>query len=501
MFTDMDKWAEIRRRVLVEEESKRSICREFDIHWETLQKILSHEEPPGYRRKQARKRPVLERFVPIIHEILKSDVKSPKKQRHTSQRIFDRLREEHGYTGCLPIVKDEVRAWKNRGAEVFMPLSQLPGHAQVDFGEAQVVLNGERTKVAFFVMSLVYSDSFFVCVFPRECTESFQEGHRRAMEFFGGVPRRISYDNSKIAVSKIVGRRGETPTREFLRLQSHYLFDRHFCLVRRANEKGVVEGMIGFARRNFLVPIPEVDSLEKLNEQLVHRCEKDLSRRLRGKSGTKSELLSEERESALLSLPKQGFEARWIEHPRSNSLSLVRFDCNDYSVPTKYAHHATTTIGTTEEVRIVVGACVVARHRRRWGKEGVFFDPVHYLALLERKPGSLDFAKPLEGWQLPECFSTLRRRLETDLGSAGVREYIKTLRLLEHASVRALASVIEYALEIGATDSGAIGLILSHRCEKPAPMFCLEGRPHLAQVRVAGPNLPAYECLMREGTP
>ena len=115
---------------------------------------------------------------------------------------------------------------------------------------------GRERKVAFFVMSLPHSDAFFCQAFPRECTETFQEGHKRAFEFFRGVPYRISYDNSKIAVAKIVGRRGETPTKEFLRLESHYLFDHHFCLVRRPNEKGHTENLVGFARRNFMVPIP-----------------------------------------------------------------------------------------------------------------------------------------------------------------------------------------------------------------------------------------------------
>ena len=118
-------------------------------------------------------------------------------------------------------------------------------------------LQGQETKVAYFVMSLPFSDAFFCQVFPRECTETFQEGHCRAFQFFGGVPTRISYDNSRIAVAKFVGRRGDTPTQEFLRLESHFLFGHHFCLVRRANEKGHVEGLVGFARRNFMVPIPQ----------------------------------------------------------------------------------------------------------------------------------------------------------------------------------------------------------------------------------------------------
>jgi transposase len=212
----MEKWAEIRRRVLSGEISKRAACTEYDIHWDTLKKILTHTEPPGYRQT-TRRESKLDRFLSIVHEILESDRQVHHKQRHTAKRIFERLRDEHDYEGGQTIVKDAVRAWKQRSREVFLPLSHPPGEAQVDFGFADVYLNGELTKVALFVMTLPFSDATFCQVFPRECTEVFLEGHKRAFEFFGGVPRRISYDNSKIAVGRIVGHRERQVTREFLR--------------------------------------------------------------------------------------------------------------------------------------------------------------------------------------------------------------------------------------------------------------------------------------------
>src|SRR3954454_13392996 len=208
------------------------------MHWDTLQKILNHPEPPGYRRTAPRPKPKLDPFLPVIHQILGDDKKAPRKQRHTARRIFERLRDEHGYTGGLTIVKEVVAAWRTRSAEVFVPLAHRPGEGQVDFGQAEVILDGRPTKVALFVMTLPYSDAIFVCAFPRECTEAFLEGHVRAFEFFGGVPRRISYDNLRIAVSRITGGRGREVTDEFRRLRSHYLFEAHFCLVRRPNEKG-----------------------------------------------------------------------------------------------------------------------------------------------------------------------------------------------------------------------------------------------------------------------
>jgi transposase len=493
----MEKWIEIRRKVLANEASKRAICREYKLHWDTLQRILKYPEPPEYQQEEPRKKPKIGEFLPIIHEILASDRQVHRKQRHTAKRIFERLQAEHEYEGGYTGVKDAVRAWREQHKEVFLPLSHPPGEAQVDFGEADVTLQGATTRVALFVMTLPFSDAIFCQVFPRECTEAFLEGHRRAFEFFGGVPRRISYDNSKIAVAKITGSRQREVTREFLRLESHYLFEHHFCLVRRPNEKGHVERLLDFARANFLVPVPVTDDLARLNEQLSGSCRNDLDRKLRGKPGPKAQLLEEE-QAAMLPFPKQSFEARRIVPGRASSLSLVRFDDNDYSVPTAYGHREITIVASVDEVRLVCADRLVARHPRHWGKEHVEYNPLHYLALLERKPGGLDFAKPLEHWNLPECFGVLRRRLETERESEGTREFIKVLRLLEHASPGELGKAIDYALDIGTTEADAVRLILEHRRERPVKLFRLDGRPHLADVVVAPPHLDAYRTLLVE---
>jgi transposase len=491
----MESWAEIRRRVLADGLSGRAACREYKIHWKTLRKILEHPEPPGYRRTKPRRPSVLDPLLPVVHQILEDDTRAPRKQRHTAVRIYRRLRDEHGYEGKLTVVKDAVRAWRRGHAEVFVPLVHPPGEAQVDFGEAEVTLDGRATKVAVFVMTLPYSDAVFCCTFPRECTEAFLEGHVRAFRFFGGVPRRISYDNAKVAVARITGARDRKLTDAFLRLKSHHLFEEHFCLVRRPNEKGHVETLVGYARRSFLVPVPVADGgLEGLNARLEADCRSDLARRLRGKPATKAELLAEER-AAMLPVPAEAFLAARIEQPHADSLSLVRFDANDYSVPTEFAHHKVTVVGTVDTVRVVVGDRVAATHRRSWGREGVTYDPVHYLALLERKPGALDFAAPLEGWELPVCFGVLRRRLEAEFGGPGTRRFIKVLRLLERATLPDLTRAVERALELGMADADAVRLILEHRREEPVGLFCLDGRPHLRLAGVPIPDLSAYASL------
>lgn len=494
----MDKWAEIRRLVFVEGVSKRSVCRQFGIHWDTLNKILEHSEPPGYRLGKPRTKRKIGPYLEIIDQILQQDKNVHRKQRHTKRRIFERLRDEYGYPGGYTAVKEVVRERERQGREVFMPLIHPPGEAQVDFGFADIIHDGQTTRVALFVMTLLYSDAIFCCVFPRECTEAFMDGHRRAFEFFGAVPKRISYDNSKIPVARIVGKRERELTDAFLKLKSHFLFESHFCLVRRPNEKGQVECLVGFTRRNFLVPLPRVDGFETLNAELERKCREDLDRRLRGKTTTKAQRLDEER-SAMLDLPKQGYEARRVEQGRSDSLSLVRFDRNSYSAPVAYAHRPVTVVAGIDEVRLVVDNHLVARHRRHWGKEHTEYDPIHYLALLERKPGALDFARPLDGWNLPGCFDLLRRRLEAQLDHKGTREYIKILRLLEKASIHELAEAVRQTLAIGAISYDAVRVILQNRQERPVGLFCLDGRPHLKLVQVETPNLGSYRALVAGG--
>lgn len=495
MITDMDLWTRIRRDVLVGGMSRREAARQYELNFRTIQKILSCEEPPKERNKAERDRPVIGPFVAIIHEILEADKKVPRKQRHTGKRICERLREEHGYTGGITVVRDEIRRWKQKTSEVFMPLAHPPGEAQFDFGEARAIYRGREIKVMFCVMSLPYSDVFFCQAFPRECTETFQAGQVRAFEFFGGVPTRISYDNSRIAVAKIVGRRGKTPTRELLRLKSHYLYDHHFCLVRRANEKGHTEGLVGYARRNFMVPVPEFNDFEEFNQKLAEDCRKDLERKLRGKEGTKAEGLEADRQ-AMLPIPDNRFEARRVQGGKVNTLSLVRFDRNDYSVPTQYAHRDLVLVGSLDRVRIIADSHVIAEHVRDWEAENVHYDPVHYLALLERKPNSLDFGKPFEKWDLPKDVGVLRRRLESEAGSEGRREFIKVLRLLESHSAKELGRAIGCALDIGALTVDAIRILLQEGRESPAKIFRLDGHPHLQDHYIPEPHISKYNQLL-----
>jgi transposase len=494
----MQQWLRIRQRVINEDVPKRQILRETGMHWRTLEKILRHNAPPGYRRDAPYPKPKIGPFLVRIRDILESDKELPKKQRHTAKRIFERIKDE-GYEGGYTQVKEAVRELRRTTQEVFMPLIHRPGEAQVDFGHALVRLDGVLRKVVFFVMALPHSDAFFVQGFERECTETFWEGHVRAFEFFGGVPWRILYDNSKIAVSKIVGARERRITDGFARLVSHYLFDYHFCRVRRANEKGVVEGAVKFARLNFFVPVPQMRDLAALNGYLLARCRDDRKRRVRGKTAPKERVLLEDR-AAFRPLPPTPFDACRPQAGQADAESLVRFDKNDYSVPVEYAHHPVLVKGYAEKVRICCGKQVVAEHRRCWDTEQQCLEPLHYLPLAERKPGSLDDARPLEDWVLPESFAILRRRLEEDHPEnpgEGTREYVRVLRLLEKYTLEELGQAVDKGLRARTHTAEAVAQFLAASPSWEATTFKLDGRPHLRHVTVAPCDLTAYGRLQR----
>ena len=493
----MDEWTEIRRKVLVEGASKRSIHRDYGIGHQALAKILANAEPPGYQMAEIRRKPVLGPHLATIDQILADDKEAPPKQRHTARRIFERLRDEYGYTGCYSQVQTAVKRAKAYSKEAFVPLSHPPGPCPVRLRRGR----GRDRRRALQGRPRGHHAALFGHVLPLRLSPRVHRDlpgrPRGRLRVLRGVPLRISYDNTTIAVTKVMGNEREL-TRGFLTLESHYLFDHHFCRVGRGNEKGHVENHVGYSRRNLLVPVPSFPSWAALNEYLAAACYADLFRRVRGKVGTKAERLVEDR-AAMLALPAEAFEPRRVAQGHANSLSLVRFDRNDYSVPTAYAHHEVTVIGGIEDVAITSGTDVIARHPRHWGKEHTTFDPIHYLALLERKPGAIDFARPLENWGLPECFATLRRRLEADLGHKGTREFIKVLRLLEDATLPALTKAVESALTIGATGSDAIALILFHHAEQPVGLFSLDGHPHLKSVAIDPPDLTAYRALTEIG--
>lgn len=493
----MELYGRIRRAVFVEGKSQRAVAREFGVARETVRKMLCYSVPPGYRREQPIKRPKLGPWLGVIDAILEDDKIRPIKQRHTAKRIFDRLREEHGYTGGYTIVKDYVHLHKARKREMFVPLTHAPGAAQADFGEALVVIAGVEQKAHYFVMDLPQSDDCFVAAFPAETTEAFLEAHVRAFDYLGGVPRSIVYDNTRIAVAKILGDGERQKTRAFCELQSHYLFAEKFGRPGKGNDKGAVEGLVGYARRNFLVPVPRMSSWEELNAYLLEQCRKRRERRLRGHQETIGERFERDR-AALLALPAAPYEACEKLTAQVSSQSLVRYKTNDYSAPTAYGHRDVLVKGYVHEVVIACGSEVIARHSRSYEREDIVFDPLHYLALLEQKTGAVDQAAPLVGWELPDCFAQLRRLLEARLGKKGKREYVQVLRLLETFRMGEVTQAIQDALDLGTVSLDAVKHLLLCRIEQRPPRLDLMQYPHLPLTEVHTTQAADYMSLLRE---
>ncbi|MGC8528527.1 Mu transposase domain-containing protein, partial [Acidiphilium sp.] len=217
----------------------------------------------------------------------------------------------------------------------------------------------------------------------------------------------------------------------------------------RGNDKGKVENLVGYARRNFMVPIPRAASWEALNEQFVRDAVARRARRLRGHRETIGER-SERDRAALLPLPAARFEACDKTTARVSSISLVRYRTNDYSVPTQYGHRQVLVKAYVHRIVIVSGCEVIAEHQRSYEREATVYDPLHYLALLEHKSRALDQAAPLSGWQLPECFAHLRRLLEAQLKKHAAREYIQVLRLIENFAFEEVTAAVEQALALSA---------------------------------------------------
>jgi hypothetical protein len=342
---------------------------------------------------------------------------------------------------------------------------------------------------------LPHSNVRFGCLFPRECTETFQEGHVRAFAFLGGAPTSIRYDNSRLAVVKCEGRHRRRTSDEFARLQGHFHFHSQFCSVRQAQEKGHVENGVGYVRRNYLVPVPVANAWEEVNGRLTAACQRELAKPPPRGGLSRAELLAEDRR-AFLALPDEPFLARRLEVVTVNTLGLGRFDSNDYSVPTRYVRQTLSVTGTIDRVQFHHRGAVVAEHPRCWGRRQVTFEPLHYLALLEGKPYAFDSARPLAGWKLPGCFLTLRKRLEEADPADGTRRYIGVLRLLEQQPLTLVQAAVEEALRLGVVDARAIRLLVERAGEpEPPGDFDLSDRPRLLTVQVPDPDLTLYSQL------
>ena len=494
----MEIYGRVRRAVRVEGRSQRAVAREFGLSRETVRKMLQYAVPPGYQRQQPIRRPKLGPWIGVIDAVLDDDKRRPVKQRHTAKRIFDRLREEHGFTGGYTIVKDYVRGEQLRSREMFVPLTHAPGEAQADFGEALVVVAGVEQKAHYLAMGN----------FPTRTTASWRRSRprppRRSSKAMCGrsptsaacprgyctTTRRSQWRGSWAANSG--SGRGPSPSCRVTICSPISSAARPGATTRaRWKDWSVMRGGTSWS------PIPRFSSWEALNAHLQEQCRKRRERRLRGHTETIGERFERDR-AAMLPLPATPYEACEKISARVNSLSLVRYRSNDYSVPTQYGHRQVWVKGYVHDVAIACASEVIARHQRSYERETVVFDPLHYLALLEQKTRALDQAAPLAGWQLPECFAHLRRLLEARLKKHGSREYVQVLRLLETFALAEVTHAIEDALRLGTISFDAVRHLLLCRIERRPPRLDMQNYPHLPPAQVHTTQAADYMALLTE---
>jgi transposase len=446
-------------------------------------------------RSKEPERPKLGPLLPVIEAILEADKAAPPKQRHTAKRIFERLRIEHGFSGGYTVVKDYVRLARTRAREMFVPLAHPPGHAQVDFGECIGVIGGVRTKLHVFCFDLPQSDACFIKAYPAETTEAFLDGHVSAFAFFGGVPISILYDNLKIAVARILGDGKRQRTRAFTELVSHYLFQERFGRPGKGNDKGKVEALVKYSRANFLTPVPHSPSLEALNAALAERCRARQNECAGRHEQTIGERLVAD-QAVLRPLPEAPFEPCDKRPAKVSSTALVRYRMNDYSVPTAYGFRDVLVKGFVDQVAIICGADEIARHPRIYDRGQFVFDPKHYLALLEQKPGALDQAAPLQSWTLPEPLQRLRRLLEARMGNRGKREFIQALRLMEVFPEPIVVAAATDAIHLGAISFDAVKQLVIAKVERRPVNLDLGGYPYLPVANVKTTSAFDYAVLV-----
>ncbi len=314
-----------------------------------------------------------------------------------------------------------------------------------------------------------------------------------------GVPHSILYDNDRCLVSKILADGTRQRATLFSALQSHYLFHDRYGRPGKGNDKGKVEGIVGYARRNFMVPVPRFASWDAFNADLEAQCRNRQNEILRGHKETIGERLQRDL-AAMKPLPGAPFEACAQASGQVSSQSLVRYETNDYSVPVAYGHQNVWVRGYVDQVVIGCRGDVIARHPRCYAREDVVFDPIHYLPLIERKINALDQAAPLAAWDLPEEFQTLRRLMEAHMLKMGRREYVQVLRLLETFGLDDLHGAVKEALRLRATGFDAVKHILLCRIEKRPPKLDLASYPYLPRADVGTTSAASYMTLMTEAT-
>ncbi|MFI3209408.1 MAG: IS21 family transposase [Eubacteriales bacterium] len=385
MIIDVDIYQQIREMATVQHMSQRAIAKALGISRNTVKKYCDGTQVPWERKEYSRSSTVVtDDVLDFIIMCLEEDKQENlKKQSHTARRIYHRLVEEKQFTGGESTIRMAVKEIKGSIPKSFIPLEFDPGEAmQIDWGESTIYLKGVKTKVNIFCARLCYSCSIYVMAFMHQNEESFLEGQKNAFEFFQGIPHKVIFDNAKVAVKEGFGKYAIMQN-NYKSFSAHYAFHALFCNVASGNEKGLVENLVGFSRRNFLVPVPHVETLEQLNQKLLLSCEQYKCHEIRGRDGNVGQRLKQE-ENYFYTLPKYSYDTSKSLQAKVNEYSTVRFDKNNYSVPANVIGKDITIKAYGNHVKLLYKNKVIATHVRLYGRgNATSYELEHYLPLLE----------------------------------------------------------------------------------------------------------------------
>lgn len=487
--------------------SIRELSRRFGVHRRTVRQALASAIPPP-RKVVTRLAPTLGPWKATIDRWLADDADVPRKQRHTARRVFQRLVEEHGAEVSESSVRRYVGVQKKRQAlalsDICVPQHHPLGEeAEVDFGQVRFFLAGDAVEGWMFVMRLSASGKGFHRVYLNQAQEVFLDGHVAAFAHFGGVPRRIRYDNLKPAVVRVMKGRGRIETDRFIAMRSHYGFESFYCQpgVKGAHEKGGVEGEVGRFRRRHMVPVPRLSSMEELSAVVARGDERDDLRHIVSRGLTVAQHFEAE-QPLLLALPAEPFEVGLALSCRVDSKARVCARQNFYSVPVRYAGRRMDVRLGADQVRVLDGATVVARHPRAQGKGAQVLDLDHYLEVLAVKPGALLGATALVAARQSGAFTPVHQRFwdaaRRKLGDAdGTRALIGVLLLHRTLAAELVVGAMERALATGTVDPEVVAVETRAGAARPEATEVCD--PRLAAFDRPAPSLTHYDDLLGVG--
>ncbi|MBN5380574.1 IS21 family transposase [Serratia marcescens] len=445
----METIGKIRRRHLIKGESISSIARSLGISRNTVKKYLNTEDAPTYHRER-QNRPQLGTFINQLEEWLTFDMGLPKSQRRTSRRLFECLQAE-GYRGAYDSVQRHVKRWKHNRSQskitnAYVPLSFPPADVcQFDWSHEYVVVGGVSQTIKLAHFRLAYSRKMFVIAYPRETQEMVLDAHAKAFEFFGGVPKKMIYDNLKTVVDTIFTGKERRFNARFLAMANHYLFEPIACTPASGWEKGQVENQVGNVREWLFTPTPKFNDISSLNEWLEKRCE-ELSARTHPQEPC-SIAESFQNERYLLTPVKMPFISYIEQAQRVSSTCLVTIDRNRYSVPADWAGKVISVRISSNDIIFMSEGKEIARHIRSFGRDKFVCNPWHYVPILETKPGAIRHGQPFVEWSLPKSIERVKEVLLTQ--SKGDRGFAEILLVARSTGLEALDVACQLALEYG----------------------------------------------------